>query len=106
MLTARKTLSVSASHHNRLFLSSPYLCVNRVFICDLLRVRFRVSEYCGLQVINYWPFQSVTYVMVISAQFGYGWRVSYFPCTHNMNVMFYSFGIRFSLKDITAFLLC
>ena len=50
---SRKTLSVSASHHNRLFLSSPYLCVNKVFICDLLRVRFRVSESCGLQVINY-----------------------------------------------------
>ena len=48
-----KTLSVSASCHNRLFLSSPYLCVNKVFICDLLRVRVRVSESCGLQVINY-----------------------------------------------------
>ena len=34
-------------------LSSPYLCVNKVFICDLLRVRFRVSESCGLQEINY-----------------------------------------------------
>ena len=65
-----KTLSVSASRHNRLFLSSPYLCVNKVFICDLLRARFRVSELCGLQVIKYCPFQSVTYVMVISAQFG------------------------------------
>ena len=41
--------------------------------------------------------------MVISAQFGYGRRVSYFPCINNMNVMFYSFCIRFSLKDITAF---
>ena len=39
-----KTLSVSASRHNRLFLSSPYLCVNKVFICDLLRARFRVSD--------------------------------------------------------------
>ena len=29
--------------------------------------------------------------------------MSYFPCINNMNVMFYSFGIRFSLKDITAF---
>ena len=48
-----KTLYVSASRHNRLFLSSPYLWVNKVFICDLLRARFRVSEYCGLQVINY-----------------------------------------------------
>ena len=48
-----KTLSVSASRHNRLSLSSPYLCVNIVFICDLLRARFRVSESCGLQVINY-----------------------------------------------------
>ena len=27
----------------------------------------------------------------------------YFPCINNMNVMFYSFGIRFSLKYITAF---
>ena len=34
-----KTLSVSASRHNRLFLSSSYLCVNKVFICDLLRAR-------------------------------------------------------------------
>ena len=65
-----KTLSVSASGHNRLFHSSSYLCVNKVFICDLLRARFRVSESCGLQVINYLPFQSVTYVMVISAQLG------------------------------------
>ena len=48
-----KTLSVSASRHNRLFLYSPYLCVNKVFICDLLRVRFRIIESCGLQVINY-----------------------------------------------------
>ena len=45
--------AVSASHYNRLFLSSPYLCDNKVFICDLLRVRFRVSESCGHQVINY-----------------------------------------------------
>ena len=52
VLTARKTLSVSASRQTRLFLSSPYICVNKVFICDLLRVRFRVSESCGLQVIN------------------------------------------------------
>ena len=29
--------------------------------------------------------------------------MSYFPCTNNMNVMFYSFGIRFSLKGIIAF---
>ena len=43
-----KTLSVSASRHNRLFLSSPYLCVNKVFICDVLRARFRASESCGL----------------------------------------------------------
>ena len=43
-----KTLSVSASRHNRLFLSIPYLCVNKVFICDVLRARFRVSESCGL----------------------------------------------------------
>ena len=48
-----KTLSVSASRHNRLFLSSPYLCIIKVFICDLLRARLRVSESCGLQVINY-----------------------------------------------------
>ena len=49
-----KTPSVSASRHNRLFLSSPYLCVNKVFICDLLRVRFRaLSESGSLQVINY-----------------------------------------------------
>ena len=27
----------------------------------------------------------------------------YFPCINNMNVMFYSFGNRFSLKGITAF---
>ena len=27
----------------------------------------------------------------------------YFPCKNNMNVMFYSFGIGLSLKDITAF---
>ena len=47
------TLSVSASRHNRLFLSSSYLCFNKVFICDLLRARFRVSESCGLLVINY-----------------------------------------------------
>ena len=47
-----KTLSVSASHHNRLFLSSPYLCVNKVYSCDVLRARFRVSESCGLQVNN------------------------------------------------------
>ena len=97
---------MSASRHNRLFLSSPYLCVNKVFIRDLLRARFRVSESCGLQGINYLPFQSVTYVMVISAQFGKGRRVPYFPCINNMNVMFYSFGIMFSLKGITAFLLC
>ena len=45
--------SVSASCHNRLFLSSPYLCVNKVFIRDLLRTRFRVSESCGLQGINF-----------------------------------------------------
>ena len=48
-----KTLSLSASRHNRLFVSSPYLCVNKVSICDLLRSRFRVSESCGLQVINH-----------------------------------------------------
>ena len=30
----------------------------------------RVSESCGLQVINYLPFKSVTYVLVFSAQFG------------------------------------
>ena len=48
-----KTLSVSASRHNRLFLSCPYLCVNTVFICDLLRARFRVNESCCLQVINH-----------------------------------------------------
>ena len=48
-----KTLSVSASRQNRLFLSSPYICVNKVFICDSLRAGFRVSESCGLQVINY-----------------------------------------------------
>ena len=65
-----KTLSVSASRHNRLFPSSPYLCVNKVSICDLLRARFRVSASCGLQVINYRPFHSVTCVMVISAQYG------------------------------------
>ena len=53
VVTVRKTLSVSASRHNRLFLSSPYLWVNKVFICDSLRVMFRVSESCGLQVINY-----------------------------------------------------
>ena len=41
-------------------LSSPYLCVNKVFIRDLLRVSFRVSESCGLQVINYGPIQTVT----------------------------------------------
>ena len=29
-----------------------------------------------------------------------------FSCINNMNIMFYSFGIRFSLKGITAFLLC
>ena len=29
--------------------------------------------------------------------------MSYFACINNMNVMYYSFGIRFSLKDITAF---
>ena len=29
--------------------------------------------------------------------------MSYFPCINNMNVMFYSFGIGFSLKGITAF---
>ena len=39
-----KTLSVSASRRNRLFLSSPYLCVNKVSMCDLLRARFRISE--------------------------------------------------------------
>ena len=48
-----KTLSVSASCHNRLFISSPYLYVNKVCICNLLRARFRVCESCGLQVINY-----------------------------------------------------
>ena len=48
-----KTLSVPALRHNRLFLSSPYLCVNKEFICDLLRARFSVSESCGFQVINY-----------------------------------------------------
>ena len=31
----------------------------------------------------------------------------YFPCINNMNVIFYSFGIRLSLKGISgAFLLC
>ena len=29
--------------------------------------------------------------------------MSYFPCINNMNVMFYSFVIGFSLKGITAF---
>ena len=29
--------------------------------------------------------------------------MSYFPCINNMNVMFYSFCIGFSLKGITAF---
>ena len=38
-----KTLSVSELRHNRLFLSSPYLWVNKVFICDLPRVKFRVN---------------------------------------------------------------
>ena len=28
-------------------------CANKVFIRDLLRARFRVSESCGLKVINY-----------------------------------------------------
>ena len=28
-------------------------CVIKVFIRDLLRARFRVSESCGLQGINY-----------------------------------------------------
>ena len=60
-----KTFSLSASCHNRLFQSSPYFCVNKVFICDLLRARFRVSESCGLQVINNLLFQSVTNVMVM-----------------------------------------
>ena len=27
----------------------------------------------------------------------------YFPCINNMNIMFYSFGIRFSLKGIMHF---
>ena len=27
----------------------------------------------------------------------------YFPCINKMNVMFYSFGIRFSLKGITDY---
>ena len=46
---------ILCQHHvtKRLFLSSPYLCVNKVFIRDVLRARFRVSESCGLQVINY-----------------------------------------------------
>ena len=46
---------ILCQHHvtTGFFLSSPYLCVNKVFIHDLLRARFRVSESCGLQVINY-----------------------------------------------------
>ena len=52
-ITVELEIIVSASRHNRLFLSNPYICLNKVFICDLLRARFRVSESCGLQVINY-----------------------------------------------------
>ena len=47
-----KTLSVSASRHNRLFLSSPYLCVNKVFICDV-RGRGLGSVNLVVSLINY-----------------------------------------------------
>ena len=53
-VTVELEIIVSASRHNRLFLSSLYLCANKVVICDLLRARFRVSESCGLEVINYY----------------------------------------------------
>ena len=73
MLTARKTLSVSESRHNRLFLSSPYLYVNKVFICDLLRARFRVSESCGQQVyILRSPYPRRFYI-----KFGFDWPSSF-----------------------------